>query len=507
MNAPTKMNRFERVKAERDPLSLADDLDRFAAAGVEQIPEGDIERLRLWGLALRPKTPRCFMLRVRIPAGQLAAGQARALAAIANTFGRGVCNITARAQLQLRWIHIADVPEVFRRLRACGLTTLQTLMDSVRNIRGCPLAGLTPDEYFDATPVIRAIETRIVGRREATNLPRKMNITVSGCACHCCDADVQDLSLVPARRTTPGGDVMGFNVLLGGKISGGDFHAAQPLDAFVTPDEAPALVEHVMSLFRDHGPRRTRARSRLVYLLQDWGLPRFRAELEARLGHALPPAGDDLRRPERCETIGVLPQKQAGLVAVGLHVPVGRITGNQLARLGDLADAFGSGEIRLTAEQNVILPNVRRDRLPDLLADPLLRCELRHAPHPIQRGTLSCTGVEHCPLAIIETKRRARELADELARRLPDAPPLRVHWSGCRAGCGRHLIADIGLLGRKVKLGDRLVEAADVFIGGSPGPHVAEAKRVLEAVPCDELADAVEAIIRDRFAAAEPPKN
>lgn len=507
MNTPKKMNRFERVKAEGDALALAAKLESFAAAGAEEIPPDDIERLKVWGLALRPKTPGYFMLRVRVPAGQLTAEQARTLGTTADAFGRGACDITARAQLQLRWINIADVPEVFRRLRDCGLATLQTLMDSVRNIRGCPLAGLTPHEHFDATPVIRAIEARIVGNADAINLPRKMNVTVSGCACHCCDADIQDLALVPARRRTADGDELGFNVLVGGKTSAGDFHTAQPLDAFVTPDEAPALVEHVMGLFRDHGPRQTRARTRLVYLLQAWGLPRFRDELAARLGRPLPPAGQDLRAPERCETVGILPQKQRDLVAVGLHVPVGRITGNQLTRLGKLAEAFGSGGLRLTSEQNVIIPNVRRDRLPDLLADPLLRCELRPNPHPIERGTVSCTGVEYCTLAIIETKQRAQELAEELARRLPGAPPLRIHWSGCRAGCGQHLTADIGLLGRKVQRGDQLVEAADVFIGGSSGPGVAQAKRVLEAVPCGELADTIERVIRERRMTTDPPAN
>jgi ferredoxin-nitrite reductase len=492
MQSKEKVNRIERIKAERDGLDVGSDIPRYAQSGWEAIPADDVERLKWWGIFLRRQSegePGYFMLRIRIPGGRATAQQVRAIGRLCLELGRGIADITTRQQVQTRWLRIEDVPEALERLRRVGLVTLQTGMDNVRNVVGCPLAGLLADEVLDATPAIERFTAAFVANREFTNLPRKFNVTVTGCRHNCTHAETQDLALVPARKD----GLAGFNVLAGGKVGSGGYRIASPLDAFVAPQDAPELCVAVLRLFRDYGFRQSRSEARLAFLLDDWGVERFRQALEERLGRRLERAGADQRLPGHADHLGVQRQRQEGLLAVGLLVPVGRIRGEQLLELARLSEAYGRGEVRFTTGQNAVIPHVALERLRELLAEPLLR-ELRPDPAPLLRGLVSCTGTDYCNLALIDTKRRALELA----RRLADSVDrqVSVHWSGCPAGCGNHPVADIGLLGKRIRLGERVVEAVDVFVGGSSGPEANLPVKLLEDVPCDELEPVLEALAR-----------
>jgi ferredoxin-nitrite reductase len=489
------MNKIEEIKGERDGLDVGADIPRFAELGHEAIGEGDRERLKWWGTFFRKHTPGYFMMRIRIPNGITNARQLRAIAGIANQFGRGIADITTRQQMQLRWITIDHVPEILERLREAGLVTLQTGMDNIRNIVGCPVAGLTPNELFDASPVARAFSDLFVGDRAYTNLPRKFNVSITGCRENCTHAETQDIALVPATKSTDGESVPGFNVLVGGKNGSGGYTVATPLDVFVEPEEAVALCDAIVLLFRDHGSRDARNKIRLAFLLEEWGIAKFRVALEARLGHTLETAGGDERIAKATDHVGVFRQSQPRLNYVGLLVPVGRVTGDQLHELARLSEAYGTGEARLTPDQNVIVPHVTDARLGNLTTEPLLKI-LRYDPSEIMRGLVSCTGAEFCNLAVIETKSRALKVARALETKIHSGRPIRIHWSGCPAGCGNHTVADIGLLGVKAKVDGKVVDAVDVFVGGSSGRNANQAIKLLEGVPCETLPQILEGLVR-----------
>ncbi|MBI1893179.1 MAG: Rieske 2Fe-2S domain-containing protein [Candidatus Rokubacteria bacterium] len=489
------MNKIEQIKGERDGLDVGNDIPRYAGLGVESIEEENLERLKWWGVFFRRHTPGFFMMRIRIPNGITNSAQLRAIGWITKTFGRGIADITTRQQIQLRWVRINDVPAILDRLLEVGLVTLQTGMDNIRNVVGCPVAGLTPNELFDAAPVARAFTAMFVGSKTYTNLPRKFNVTITGCRENCTHTETQDIALIPATKELADQKVNGFNVLVGGKNGSGGYRIASPLDLFVRPEEAAEVCSAIVLLFRDHGFREARNKARLAFLLDDWGEQKFRDALAARLGRRFSRAGVDERVPKATDHVGIFRQKQGGLNYVGLLVPVGRVTGEQLPEVARLADAYGTGEIRLTTGQNLIIPHVPDAKIGDLLRESLLKV-LRYEPSEVFRGLVSCTGIEFCNLAVIETKARALGIAKTLEPKLPNGKPISIHWSGCPAGCGNHTVADIGLLGVKTKVDGEVVDAVDVFIGGSSGPHATQGIRVMENVPCDGLPQVLEGLIR-----------
>ncbi len=487
-------NKIERYKSEKDGLAIVADIPRLAGDGWQAIDEGDRERLKWAGVFFRRQTPGLFMMRVRMPNGLTNAAQVRTLAEICRDVGPGFADITTRQQVQLRGFGIERVPDIWARLEAVGLGSLQTGMDNVRNVTGCPAAGLTTSELFDASPVVRQFTGMFVRNTEYTNLPRKFNVAITGCREHCIDAESQDLALTPAVAQMDGRDVQGFNVMVGGKMGSGGYRVASPLDVFVLPEDAAALCGHVTLIFRDHGSRAARNKARLAFLVEAWGVETFRRELQRRAGRGLATAGRDARLSRETDHLGVARQKQAGLSSVGLTVPAGRITTGQLFEVARIADAYGDGEIRVTTSQNLIIPNVADGVLSALLAEPLLR-ELPHDPPGAIRGLVSCTGIDYCHLALIETKELALKTANHLLQTLPHGNTLRMHWSGCPAGCGNHAAADIGLLGKNIRINGEIIEAVDVFVGGKSGANARPGTKVLEDVPCDELPHVLERLM------------
>jgi len=307
--------------------------------------------------------------------------------------------------------------------------------------------------------------------------------------------ETQDIGLGPALKTIGGETVAGFNVLVGGKNGSGGFTPARPLDAFVRPEEATELCAQIALVFRDHGSRETRSRARLKFLIDEWGVARFRSKVESHLGRKLERAGFDARRHYQTDHLGVSPQRQHDAYSVGLAVPMGRLEAADLLHLAELAEGYGSGGVRLTPEQNVILTDVPATQLPRLLMEPLLE-NLRPDAAPAVRGTVSCTGLGTCDLALAETKELSLRVARQVDAAVGMGKPIALSWSGCPAGCANHHTATIGLQGDKARVNDEVIEVFDVYVNGQAGPHTYPGRKVLSAIPSDCIADVVEHLAR-----------
>lgn len=499
MTTATKSgNPVERIKDEKPGLDILDEIHELAGhhGGWDTIEPGDRERLKWIGTFFRKPTPGRFMMRLRITNGRLTAAQLAALAELSRRLGSGVMDLTTRQQIELRDIQIRDVPEILDALRDIDLSSLQTGMDNIRGANTCALSGLTPNELFDAAPAGEEFTRIFLGNREYTNLPRKLNVAFTGCLENCIHAETQDIAMTPA--TGPGG-VAGFNVAVGGKMGSGGMTVAQPLDVFVEPEDAARLAATITLLFRDEGSREKRTRARLTFLLDDWGVEKFRERLEERWGAALLPAGRDARHDNHADHLGINPQRQEGLYSVGLCVPTGRTCADDMTELARLASTYGSGSIRLTVGQNAIIADVPEANLPALLGEPLLS-RLSPEASPFTRGLVSCTGNDYCNLALIETKSVSQRVAQALDTCYPGAQPLRMYWSGCPAGCGNHHAADIGFQGGKTRFEGEVMDAVTIFAGGSTGPNARPAQKLMEQVPVSALGAVLPGLI-ERFRA------
>jgi ferredoxin-nitrite reductase len=486
-----------------DGLRIRDHLPQIIERGFAALSPAEKELLKWLGVFFRRPTPGKFMMRIRMPNGFVTSRELRTIAELSRRVGNSVVDITTRQQMELRGFSLASIPEIWKKLRGVDLRSLQTGIDNVRNINGCPLAGLTPHELFDASPVVRELDRIFVGAEgnpEFTNLPRKFNITVTACMDNCTHNESQDIALVPARK----GDRLGFNVLVGGKMGSGGFTVASPLNVFVEPRHATRVVVELVKIYRDHGPREARSKCRFSFLIEEWGVRKLRVALIERLGRELAFQGRDMRGFSSSDHLGTIPQQQPGLMAVGLCIPTGRVNPEQIEELARLADEYGNGDVRLTTGQNAILPNVPARRVPDLLGEDLLK-EFSPTPSPFTRGLVACVGTDYCNLALIETKSRAVALSRALQGKIRGAvKPLSMHWSGCPAGCGNHQAADIGFRGFKTKIDGKLVDAVAIYTGGRTGPRPIVGQEILEAVPCDEtLPEVVADIIRSRSIADE----
>jgi ferredoxin-nitrite reductase len=496
-------NQFERLKSEKDGLAVKAELEAFARMGWENIPEDDRDhRLKWLGIFFRKRTPGQFMLRLRLPNGILTSGQMRMLGAIIHPYGeQGVADITTRQNLQLRGIPIEEMPQILGYLKEVGLTSIQSGMDNVRNITGSPLAGIDPDELIDVRGLTRKVQDMITNNGEGnpsfSNLPRKFNIAICGCRDNSVHAEINDLAFVPAFKNGR----LGFNVLVGGFFSARRCAEAIGLDVWVDPRDVVPLCEAVLLVYRDHGLRANRQKARLMWLIDEWGLEKFRAAVERQTGHPL------LRAAEKDEVVwhkrdllGVHAQKQPGLNFVGLHVPVGRLNALEMMELARLAEVYGSGELRLTVEQNVLIPNVPDSRVAPLLKEPLLK-KFSPNPGPLQRGLVSCTGNQFCNFALIETKNRAVALMEELEAELEIPQTVRIHWTGCPNSCGQPQVADIGLMGTTARKDGRVVEAVDIYMGGEVGKDAKLGECVRKGIPCEDLKPVLVELLREHFGA------
>jgi ferredoxin-nitrite reductase len=502
-SAPT-LNKFEKIKAEKDGLAVKAELEHFAQIGWEAMNEGDRDyRLKWLGVFSRPVTPGKFMLRMRMPSGILTGGQMRVLAEIVQRYGEDGCaDITTRQNIQLRGVRIEDLPDIFRKFEQAGLTSVQSGMDNVRNITGSPVAGIDADELIDTRGLVRKVQDMITnngkGNPTFTNLPRKFNIAIAGCRDNSVHAEINDIAFVPAYKD----GTLGFNVVVGGFFSGKRCEAAIPLDAWVDPRDVVGLCEAILVVYRNYGLRANRQKSRLMWLIDEWGMEKFRAEVEQQLGFTLPTAApkDEILWDKR-DHIGIHAQKQPGLNYVGLHVPVGRLLAQDMFDLARIADVYGSGEIRLTVEQNVIIPNVPDSRVAALTREPLVQTRFTTQPENLSRALVSCTGAQFCNFALIETKNRAVAFIQELEEELYCPQPVRIHWTGCPNSCGQPQVADIGLMGTKVRKAGKTVEGVDLYMGGKVGKDAHLGTCVRKSIPCEDLKPILREILIEQFGA------
>ncbi|MFI5619430.1 nitrite/sulfite reductase [Streptomyces sp. NPDC051567] len=490
----TPLNGNEQFKKDDDGLNVRTRIETiYSKAGFDSIDPNDLRgRMRWWGLYTQRKPgidggktailapeeldDKYFMLRVRIDGGRLTTGQLRVIGEISEEFGRGTADLTDRQNVQYHWIRIEDVPEIWRRLEAVGLSTTEACGDTPRVILGSPVAGIARDEIIDGTPAIDEIYRRIVGNPDFSNLPRKFKSAISGSPLLDVAHEINDIAFVGVDHPDHG---PGFDVWVGGGLSTNPKLGVR-LGTWVSLEEVPDVYEGVISIFRDYGYRRLRTRARLKFLVADWGPAKFRQVLEDEYlkrkltdGPAPPQPSGQWR-----DHVGVH-QQQDGRFYVGFAPRVGRVDGATLTKIADVAEQHGSGRLRTTAEQKMIVLDVEADQVDPLVA-ALEALDLRVTPSPFRRGTMACTGIEFCKLAIVETKARGASLIDELERRLPEfAEPITININGCPNACARIQVADIGLKGQLVLDDDgNQVEGYQVHLGGALGLEAGFGRKV-----------------------------
>lgn len=536
MTPPTKPKRSEGQWAlgDRDPLNANEEFKKedpalnvrarieniYAKQGFDSIDKTDLRgRLRWWGLYTQRKEgfdgtftgkenvdlieAPYFMLRVRSDGGALSAAALRTLGEISREFARDTADISDRQNIQYHWIRIEDMPEIWRRLEAVGLQTTEACGDCPRVVLGSPLAGESLDEVIDATPAIDEIVRRYVGKPEYANLPRKFKTAISGLqdVVH----EINDVAFVGVDHPEHG---PGLDLWVGGGLSTNPM-LAQRLGAWVPLDEVPDVWEGVVSLFRDYGYRRLRAKARMKFLVKDWGVQKFREVLETEyLKRPLidGPAPDPVVRP--IDHVGVQ-RLRNGLNAVGVAAIAGRVSGTILTAVADIAEKAGSDRIRFTPHQKLIVLDVPDDHLAEVV-ESLNALGLSSTPSQWRRNLMACSGIEFCKLSFAETRVRAQSLVPDLEKRLADLNselnvPVTVHLNGCPNSCARIQVADIGFKGQMVDEGDGPVEGFQVHLGGSLGLDSNFGRKLRQhKVTSDELGDYIERVVRNFIAQRQP---
>jgi sulfite reductase (ferredoxin) len=519
------LNKNEENKRNDDGLNVRQRiLDIYSKYGFDSIDPADLRgRFRWYGLytqrrpgidggktaVLEPEEldDRYFMLRIRIDGGQLDNRQLRAIADISRRYARGTADVTDRQNIQLHWVEIENVPAIWEALESVGLSTTEACGDTPRVILGCPLAGLDAQEIIDATPEIAAISEAYIGDPAFSNLPRKYKSSISGCAAQCAIHEINDVAFVGVINEA--GEA-GYDLWVGGGLSTNPM-IGRRLGAFVRPGQVSEVWAGVTGLFRDYGYRRLRHRARIKFLVADWGPEKFREVLEKEyLGYALPDGPAPTAPPHGIRDHVGVHQQRDGNYFVGFAPTVGRLSADALDVIASLAATYGSGRVRTTTEQKMVILDVPPDRTEALVAG-LDKAGLPARPSAFRRHTMACTGIEFCKLAIVETKARAADLISELERRLPGFDtPVTINVNGCPNSCARIQTADIGLKGSLVTAPDGTqVEGFQVHLGGSlnggdgSGSGFGRKLRGLKTT-AEELPDYVERVLR-RFEAGREP--
>jgi sulfite reductase (ferredoxin) len=509
------LNQNERSKRDNDGLLVKQRiLDIYQHTGFAGIDPADLRgRMRWYGLytqrrqgipggktaTLEPEEleDEFFMMRVRIDGGALSSEQLRVIAGISTEFGRDLADITDRQNVQLHWVCIEDVPAIWQRLEAVGLSTTEACGDTPRVMLGCPLEGVAADSVLDAAPMLREVVENHLGDPAFSNLPRKYKTSISGCSQHCTNHEINDVSFVGVIGES--GEA-GFDLWVGGGLSTNP-RFAERLGVFVRPDEVSEVWAGVTGIFRDYGYRRQRNHARLKFLMADWGPDKFRKVLQDEYLHRQLPDGDPPpASPAHRDHTGIRPQRN-GLFSVGATTRSGRTSGRALRAVAELADRLGGGRVALTAQQGIVLLDVPEAHT-DRVAAELDALGLAVRPSAFLRGTIACTGIEFCKLALTETKNRAETIRQELERRLPDFDtPITIHVNGCPNSCARFQVADIGFKGvvHKGPNGDE--DAFQVHLGGVMGEN-AEFGRKFRGlkVTAAEAPDYAERVLRGYLA-------
>jgi sulfite reductase (ferredoxin) len=517
----TKAQRIERLKREKNPWECLDEIRAFARDGLQSVPPEWLGTyFRFWGVYTQGdgvgavggtggegKSVPYFMVRIRIPNGLLLSHQVRTIAEVVRKYARDTADITVRQNIQLHWVRIEDLPDVLESLWRVGLTTMGSCGDDVRNIVGCPLAGVDADEVFDASPLVAEADRQFVGNAEFYNLPRKFKVCITGCNVWCSYPEINDVGLTAVRRH---GNEIGFSLRVGGGLST-DPHLGQRLNAFILPNQVLPVLKGIATIFRESDvlrENRERARLKFLFLKHGWTSDRFLDELQQRIGFTLAPAvpeidPDDVYR----DHVGIHAQKQPGYYYVGASVLRGRITSEQLLVAAELAERYAGSQLRTTNMQNLLVVNVPQIHVSSV-ADGLAKAGLPVEGSPFRRGVIACSGTEFCKVAITETKSFARWLVEELDDRLPGFEQhLKLHVTGCPNSCGQHWIADLGLEGKKIKQDGKLIDAYYFCVGGAVGKHQAIGRPVGYRCPAHEVPEAIERLLGQYQVMREPGEN
>ncbi|MDX6553694.1 MAG: hypothetical protein QOH74_2182, partial [Gaiellales bacterium] len=472
----TKLPEIEHVKQRKDGLDVLADIYRYAELGFDAIEPDDLALFRWYGVYTQraaesaasgdpgpsEETDGLFMLRVKFPNGIVTSAQLRTVGALSERYGGNMGDITTRQNIQLHNLRIEDMPVVLDELNAVGLSFTQACGDVWRNIVGCPLAGVDGHELIDTRPLIDELERTFVGDRAFSNLPRKFKVSVSACSHRCAQHEINDIGLLAVEKD----GVVGYDVWAGGGL-GASARMGRRLDIFASPEDAVDVCRAITEIFRDEGKRTKRTRARMKFLIDEWGVEKFRAAIEDNLGRELPTsvAPDAPIDPHR-DHLGIHPQIQSGLYYVGGTTLRGRFTADQMIAVADLAERYGSGSLRCTNRQNIIVLDVP-DRHVETVAAELGDLGLPTEASTFRRGIISCTGMEFCKLAIVETKERAAELIEHLEKRIGDLDgSIRINLNGCPNACAQYQIADIGLQGGIARTETGRVQGFILHIGG-----------------------------------------
>ena len=509
----TKAQKVERLKREKNPWEAWSEVQQFAREGRESVlPEWAGTYFKWWGMYTQGdgvgatggvggegKASEYFMMRIGIPNGLLTSHQLRTIADLTEKYARGMADITTRQNIQLHWLTIQALPEVVDVLTEIGLSPKGACGDVVRNVTGCPLAGLNHEELLDASPLAVEIAEKLTANPEFVNLPRKFKISVTGCPIWCSYPEINDVSLTALKRVKDGKEEIGYSAHIGGGLST-EPHMAVRLNAFVPQDKAYELTKAVCEIFREQDElreNRTRARLKYLFMRHGWTAESMLAAIEAKLGYKFDPCeegpiADDLYR----DHVGVHRQKQEGLSFVGATVLRGRLDSDQMHALANLAEKYGDGHLRTTIMQNIVIVNVPNPRTQELVAE-LNLLGLQVEPTVFYRGAIACTGTEFCKLAIAETKGFAKWLVGEMEERMPAFDQqIKLHVTGCTNSCGQHWIADIGLEGKKLKKDGVSVDAFYFCVGGAVGEHARAARPIGYRAAAEDCPQAIERLLR-----------
>lgn len=461
--------REEQIKADQHPFDTWDDLVRASREGFASIVPENLLRFRWFGIyQQRPKTDPYFMLRLKIPGGRLNAAQLRAVAEVARDYGRGIADITTRQNFQFHWLTIENIPAILKKFETVGMTTRGSCGDITRNITSSPLAGLEADEADDLQDIIEDLHQRLAKDKDFANLPRKFKISITGSLRNAAQPEINDVGIFGFWKNAAE-KIQAFGIRIGGGLSSHPVFSKPLPIALDRGDIIPAVMA-ALEIFRDFGNRGNRREARMKFLVETWGTGKFLQEMEKRAHRTFERLGKLPEiQTEREHFWGVIPQKQRGLYAVGLAILAGRLHAEQLLELADLSERYGSGELRTTNRQNILLINIPEKKLEALRREVKAK-GFNDGSNGIYRSLVVCTGREFCNLALVEVKLFSKKLIEYLAKIFPDfSETLTIHVTGCPNSCGQYQIADIGLMGTAKAAEGMRYDAFHVAVGGELG--------------------------------------
>jgi sulfite reductase (ferredoxin) len=522
----TKAQKSERLKLQKNPWEAWEEVRRYAREGRTSLPPEWAEfYMKWWGVYTQGdgagvtggvggvgKATEYFMMRIGMPNGLLTSRQLRVIGELTVKHARNLADITTRQNIQLHWLTIDSLVETIDALTEVGMSPKGACGDVVRNVTGCPLAGIHAHELIDAGPLAVEVARTLTANPEFYNLPRKFKITVTGCPEWCSYPEINDVALTAIKREVNSREEIGYTLRVGGGLSA-EPHLAVRIPAFIPQTKALETVLAVVKIFREQTvlrESRTHARIKYLFMKHGWTAEKMLAAIEDKLGYKFDPdpAGEDTVSDDVYrDHIGITPQRQPGLSSVGASVMGGRLSGDQLIALAELAEEFGDGHLRATIMQNIVIANVPNARTAELV-HALNRIALQVEVSPFWRGAIACTGTEFCKLAIAETKAFSKWLTAELEDRLPTFDQqIKLHVTGCTNSCGQAWIADIGLEGKKMKKDGKMVDAFYFCVGGAVGKYAAIARQIGYRAAAEDCPAAIERMLRGYLAVRGPGED